>query len=473
MATVEYLQYFSSVVKFKRAASVQMARKRRGTNRNPRGQVKRRKPSENPNGANVSESTKITDINMDCMEHILKDLSIGDLMSVADSCSRLREAAVFMLAKFITFFHLKDIRTTSDQTMVYVDYSGFSSNNLTMCLRFLRCFGHIIYSMTIDYSGISDTHSAIVDHYITKYCSETLNELEMSHARKQTMNHIQKPFSNVNFLQFNNCVLGEPLNDIAKWFPYAIQLTFCGSNQIAAHNSIPSNFQRLSSFVVNLKNHHKSHFKVYVMNLLRQHSCFLTRLKISGDGWNMKFLQNVSKHLQNIDTLDIHWTNKFSNLNGRGKSPRPIHFKCVTYLSIDFKDLKNQSEMPRIPFSFDRLESITIFSMRSKMNGDFLHFLGKQAYLKTFRDYSTNDAETIVDKMKLAKALSRLHVIYLPGIFSCDEAKYFLSQCHSLQTFNFELAETENIELLRENLDNNNWEINISGRLVGMKKRSQ
>lgn len=450
-----------------------MARKRRRTNRNPRDHGKRRKPSENQNGANVSESTKITDINMDCMEHILKDLSLDDLLSVADCCSRLREAAVFTLVAKQTFkrLHLKDIRTTADQTIVY-DHQGISIDNLTMALRFLRCFGHTIYKLTIDYSGIGDTHSAIVDQYITKYCSETLLRLEVSHARKQMMNHIQKPFSNVNFLQFSNCVLGEPLYDIAKWFPYLIELTFCGSNQIAAHNSIPSNFQSLSTFKVTLKNHHKSHFRAYVINLLRQHS-FLKRLAISGDGWNAKFLQNVSKHLQNVHTLDIRWTNKLSNLNGGGKSPRPIHFKRVTELSIDFRDLENQLEMPRIPFSFDRLESITIYSMRSKINEDLLDFLGKQAFLKSFWAYFMNFTETIVDKMKLATALSRLHVIYLPCIFSCDEAKYFSSQCKSLQSFNFKCAETENIELLRENLANNNWEINIWGRLIEMKKRSQ
>lgn len=68
----------------------------------------------------------------------------------------------------------------------------------------------------------------------------------------------------------------------------------------------------------------------------------------------------------------------YLNRHGSMKNPKMIHFKNVEKFEIDFGNIENQSEMPQIPFSFDRLKSITIESPCCKINAEFLKFIKQQ-----------------------------------------------------------------------------------------------
>lgn len=450
-----------------------MARKRRMTNSSRNSQNKRKKPNECPDASKVSESIKIIDINMDCLEHILKRLSIDDLLNVADSNKRMREAAAFTLAfKYkILWLTIKNIRISSQSKIICFHRGRFSISNVRTCLRFLRCFGNMTGLLYIYYNGADDEHCAVIDQYLNKYCAETLSIIQMNHARKNTMNRIQKPFTKVFFLTLRDCVLGRTLANVGTWFPHTCALSLDGFTKIAPRTRIPINsLSHFFIFNVNLNNRqHRNNLKPYMLNILNPRPFPNLTLELRGIGWDLKFLRRISNHLQNITALDIEWTNNFSNLSKRNKNLQTIHFERVNDLRIDCTQLKSGTEMPRIPFSSDELIKISICSMH-KMNEDFFKFIKKQPLLKMFCVHSSkydNVWNAIVERTKLTQALCKLHEIKLPFIFTIDEVNQFLNECKSMQKFEFKLAETENFQMLAQRLANK-WEIinNLSRNVV-------
>lgn len=256
----------------------------------------------------------ITDINLACLDHIFKYLSIEDLLNVADSCESLREAAFFTYTskyKRMTLqLQLKNIQLsrrfptiqTSDRFSIV---SKFSISNLTVCLKFLRCFGHTLNELIIDYNGVDDRHCMEIDHYVNKYCAETLTEMKIHHARKHTMCRIQIPFSNVRYLQLSDCDLAQRLINFEKWFPRCFDLTFHGFNQFEPRKC---KFRSWATIHINLEYHdNEESLEMYLKNIaVPLKSCSLSLLEISGNGWNFGLLQSISKYLQNTTSLTVY-----------------------------------------------------------------------------------------------------------------------------------------------------------------------
>lgn len=432
---------------------------RRATNRNQSEHTDLEKDIEN-----VNDLTKITNLNMDCLELILKYLHVVDLLNVADTCKALRQAAIPRLHKYKEMksdLSIRVIKTTKQTNSIESGRNKFTINNLTGCLRFLRWFGHNISELSIDYRDMSDEHSAVIDHYINEYCAQTLEYLKIYRARKETMRCIQKPFKNIFELQFSDCDLAQPLINIRKWFPDVCRVTFVGFNQIALEKYKVPRWR--TEIHIELENQQMdTDFETYVKNLLQPKGGY-NRLCISGDGWTNERLQSVSKHLRNTRKLQIQMKNT-SNEHELFENLRSIHFKRVSDLSFRFEGTlsEHQLRMPPIPFTFDRLKSITIW-WRCKIGDDFLEFISKQAYLKKFEIYCvcSNPPNERVDIRKLAKALSKLDNIFLSYVLSWEEAKRFVNQCKFLRKFRFKHAVTKDFESFKESLANK-WKISIT-----------
>lgn len=125
---------------------------------------------------------KIIDLNMDCVEHILKYLYINDLLHVADSRKSLNDAVKHAFkSKYKKHVSIGiDFGARIEVQMK----NGHNEKHFTFgtILKFLRCFGELITTVDIvfclDVYGNKDKINEFW-HYMSEYCSETLTELHI------------------------------------------------------------------------------------------------------------------------------------------------------------------------------------------------------------------------------------------------------------------------------------------------------
>lgn len=238
----------------------------------------------------------------------------------------------------------------------------------------------------------------------------------MHHARKHTMSQIRKPFSTVVDLQFHDCDLAQPLINLKKWFPRIRLLKFHGSNKIANRESIQN--IKSSSIIRTKKYQHQKNtndFRMFVTNAISSISCS-SELRISDDGWNLKFLRCFFWQSHKFRYLHIEWKRNFSrNQTERMKDLKMGRFKNVEELWIDFGNNKNVPIV--IPFSFDRLKRIHVHGKCGKMNDTFLKSIKNQPNLTYVNeDLKCYVTDEIKKKIPLAGALRKSHKIQLPYV---------------------------------------------------------
>lgn len=237
-------------------------------------------------------------------------------------------------------------------------------------------------------------------------------------------------------------------------------LCFSGVNKVADRKCIEQHLPCLKMLNIDIQKQQRGCIgRSNVVEALRLNS-HLISLTIGGDGWDAKFLQKVSKNLLLLESLEIRWTDNFSNLkNGT------IHFKHVKQLNIHVGCSFSGQEIPRIPLSFDQLEKVTIYTIGCKLNDNFIEFIDHQPSLTALnlnQNYFKNfdPLKNVIDKLKLAKVLSTLTEMNLSCTFSVDEAIQFLDECKLLQKFRFILAKSSSFDALKNGLSKE-WQSSV------------
>ena len=89
------------------------------------------------------------------------------------------------------------------------------------CNKFLDCFAPSITKLKIEYSESEDElkHRAQFDRIVNKYCAEHIIELTIMRAPKEAMMKMKKPFSKVDAVEFDNCIIAGKLADFNYCFP--------------------------------------------------------------------------------------------------------------------------------------------------------------------------------------------------------------------------------------------------------------
>lgn len=170
-------------------------------------------------------STKITDLDDDCLRHIFEYIDLRALCNVAGSNERLRNAVRLVYVQRFTTktviieiynnFRIKMFNTMSfTETVCWI-----TIQDLKTCLQYLRCFGSLITKLQIGYYQPNAHHVNLVEQYIHKYCNETLISITFIHKMKFTDDLFQKPFTNVENVRISHPELNIQLPTIAEWFP--------------------------------------------------------------------------------------------------------------------------------------------------------------------------------------------------------------------------------------------------------------
>ncbi|XP_055326382.1 uncharacterized protein LOC129580199 [Sitodiplosis mosellana] len=382
-------------------------------------------------------TTKLTDVNVDCLEHIFKNLSLIDLLNVADSNKQLKPAADLV---FASRYGKQSIEINLEFKFVRI----FERNQQTakilwlFCFKLLRCFGHSITKLKIIYgSSQNATLDVKIDRYVSKYCSKSLVEIELKHCASRTLNDLKKPFSSVESLYFVSCELGSKLSELNKWFPKVQRLEFLGANELSDCNDIAVNFPDLQHLSLYLPDVEKNRLnQKHFAELLRLNPN-LQKLYIYGH-IDAKHLQSFSKHLQHLESLEIHPFGYFSNAkNGTA------HFPNV-------RKLKLRGWARRFPMTFDKLEELIVISI--VMDQTLANFISKHKTL-TKLNYAGNKYGEPGALLKITlPALDEVDFGYCA--FPIDEVITFMKKCTSLKKLTLRFCDEKDYQTVQNRLGN-------------------
>lgn len=259
----------------------------------------------------VQSTTKIIDLNDDCLYKIFGYLNRGNLFNVAISNEYLRPAARYV---YIRKFAAKDVEITEcddfhpdehTNATAPEDWGRFVNiRGLKTCLQYLRCFGSSIASLKINYNMSMSKRYEYVHHYINKYCTESLVRISFSNARHFSMKGFEKMSTNVTDIKFFDCHLGENLPLLSKSFMRLRHLEFCPAR--LDNGFRPASFRHLEHLCIR-EYHQNDDVEVKnAANLLRSnHQLRSLKIDVHGQVTSMSTILDLIKNNSSIIKLAV------------------------------------------------------------------------------------------------------------------------------------------------------------------------
>lgn len=404
-----------------------------------------------------SSFVQVTDVNVDCLEHIFKHLIIDDLVSIASANSWFRVAAGWTFAhkfgkKTVTF---KDI-STIQKCRVGMSENGILIRDLRNCLRLLRCFGHLITKLEISHLLVAKKYQAYINQYISKYCIN-LAEITFSSCTEETFAVLKNVFKSVEKVRFVNCYLGSKMSQLTKLFPNCRSLEFDGLNEVFDRTCIAANFQKMEHFAVNLVASEKYGFgKKNVVKAIKLNSNTLKSLHIHWDN-DKQFFNHVNQLLKSLHTFKFDCSE--NDLPKIHDDDDVVHFNSVKNFQMSLIDstwYTNAIAVHWIPFKFDALENF-IFESDKKMGPLFFDFIEKHPTITklTLCNFYKWQILDVNDQHmdKIAETLPSLIEVDIKTFsFSGRQALGFVNKLKNLRQFQFTLEYPESFVGLMKRL---------------------
>lgn len=205
-----------------------------------------------------NQSTKITDLNLDCLEQIFGDFDLRDLFNVAISNVWLRVAARSIYARkfsaktvVIDIYGSFRVRTLNSSTPAQTA-CWITIHDLRTCLQFLRCFGRTITKLQIGYYQSYINHYDHVEQYVNEYCSESLISISYFHKSDFPSRnfHVQRPFIRTERVHISHIDLDIQLTPFVEWFPNLRSLELYASR--VDHHFTGAAFQYLKHLIIKI-----------------------------------------------------------------------------------------------------------------------------------------------------------------------------------------------------------------------------
>lgn len=208
----------------------------------------------------VQHTTKITDLNFDCLEYIVQSFSLHDLLRFGYTCVYLKKAACTV---FTLMFRNHEVQIDCEQfpNCSVVSRSKLAHQRFTGGINFeelLTVFGDVITNMTIvklrSMSKFNrlDNEQVMRDNNVEqlmKHCRQELLVLKLKDCGKQAMVNAQ-PFPKLTKISFERCVLGKGMANFSHLFPCMRKLEIIDCDVASVRDSINKPFPLLESFNV-------------------------------------------------------------------------------------------------------------------------------------------------------------------------------------------------------------------------------
>lgn len=333
------------------------------------------------------------------------------------------------------------------------------------CNKFLDCFAPSIKKLKIEYSVSEDElkHRAQFDRILNKYCAEHIVELKITRAPKEAMMQMKKPFSNVEAVEFEDCIIAGKLADFNYCFPKMKKLIiweriFGTKNRKKFDGKcIAKHFPNLEYMRIDVSGPGLKQEHFVERSIEMKHAAAALQLNpqlrtlTTGSGCTTKFFEGVSRYLQRVENLKME--RLFDDLDSG-----TVHLKNVKKLII------NCFEMKKIPLKFDQLEELSLNSSDFVFKrNDIIEFILKhptitKLHVSTLLNLFVMSDET---KVKIAKGLPSLADVFLD--FPCSDV-IFLTECKSLKKIRFKVENLKEYETLRRHIGTE-WEATIEEKM--------
>lgn len=375
--------------------------------------------------------TKITDVNVDCLERIFEHLDVTALNNVADAHPNFITAARLIFqrehsSKTLRIFH------STHMISLYEEHETAGHIVNATATSFLQNFGDLVRKLRLDYSQnvllIDDRHHwRATERVIFEHCTKTLTSIELINCRGNVLEEICQPFEKVNKVYVYDITAKSTTTNLSKWFPNTRRLELqCGA--VSMPNYAKGEFRvldKLRLLVLNLFHNYRRD-ETNIREFLRTNhhitnisieSKFVTWLKSDLD-----FLSFINKTMTQLQKL--RWVHmKLHEV----KKPKRIHFKHVESL-----ELQATGEFPEnVSITFDRLKSLKLYQMNG-IDGKWNDFIVQNkdlvelGYFPSMHCHQQSADELLAITTKLPK----LNAIYLQAhIISPQNLGQFLTEC--------------------------------------------
>lgn len=326
-----------------------------------------------------SSSIEITDVNVDCLEHVFKHLNLDDLVNVANTNSWVRTATGWTIAhkfdKKTVILRNISMLQTSQQMYIWGSTDEILITNLKKSLHFLRCFGHLVTKLEISHLLVAKKYQTYISHYISKYCINLI-EITFSSCTEDTFAMLKNVFTNVQKVRFVDCQLGSEMSQLNELFPNLLSLEFNGFNEVFDRTCIAVQFPHLEQFATNLivANEKYGFGMENVINAIKMNPK-IQSLHIHWDN-DQQFFENVNEQLKNLHTFKFDC---FEELLPKINEDDGciVHFNIVKTFQMSLTTAYNIGHTDhRIPFEFNALENF-VFESDNKMEQLFFDFIEK------------------------------------------------------------------------------------------------
>lgn len=319
------------------------------------------------NSVQSNNPPKITDVNQFCLEKIFAYLDLENLLNVADANKYLRLATYSYYARhnekkpihiMLRYVHFGE-RDENVFSNIAIEKSTIFIIDFKSALQMLRCFGHMIHDIVLQYSSkYPDSRKANrVMSYINEFCAESLIKIDMNTG--QAIEEFKKTFHNIETVAFSGSLSGD--FDMNKIFPklrHLICSTSCNPASITPVVQFPNlehlQFSYRNPEYIGQRNQNK------IADFLRLNPQ-LRSFTITFNDFNV--LRFIAEYLNSIESLDINCAlSDYCNENA-------IMLPNVRTLSVHFCD-KNMN----FPILLPQLKEFTLKG-NCKWDDSFLDFI--------------------------------------------------------------------------------------------------
>lgn len=390
---------------------------------------KRQTPKINGKTDVPLKTLQLIDVNNDCLRAIFNHLNLIDLLNVADTSKRLKQIAEMEFErKYKTNqVHFAHVRPNPNRCVTVNGYR-IVIGDLKTCLQLLRCFGHIVNEIELNFGNIEAKFSAEIERCLAEFCSQSLLFLSMFDNKSGHLifDAVEKSFMKIISLHLENCHIGAKTS-LTKLFPNMTNL-YLHSNFYENPAILQENFPFL--FIFSTENLNESNIREILrlnpqLEKLYIHSNYSPEL-IRYANENLPKLEDL--HLFDLpdgflcDNLDVIHLNNIKNFT---LDTNNSYFAPAMNLVLD-----------SLPFSFGKLKKLCVVNLT--LNPKTLHSLAKINDLEILKLKKWKDEGSFVEKLlQLANLLATVEELDLGycGRIDVEWIVWFLRQSKSIVKF--------------------------------------
>lgn len=299
-----------------------------------------------------------------------------------------------------------------------------------MALKVLRCFGHLIVKLYIDYDMFRPC-SKMLECYLSDYASESLIQMKLArfYPDQCIFQTIQKPFTNLKSLCIEECAFGRelPFNRI---FPNLKSLKL-GTNKYKCCSAIRLHFSVLTDLALHDDTHSLKKFDQSDVKELLKLNPQLEKLELClSMEFGPQFVTWIKEACPNLQHL------------GLGCSPTSLSFTFLYSETCHFNQIEkftlNNYTAITAPFTFSKLKYLELGVNWTMCNTFISELIVKNPHLisLTLELSSTfYDLHNLFRMEHLLLNIEELRIEILKEDIPSDDLMYFLTQNRSLKRF--------------------------------------